>query len=763
MDCRVALQPGYELHLKAMTLQIETSLGQGANSIVYRATYEDEAIPGQFHYVLVKELFPWRPDGGIMRDKAGMICCELDATEFYTLHRKSFLRGNKVHLDLQRIRADKVPLNWNTYPANGTLYTVSGYSGGRTLGEIIQSSEAPRSLHTVSCWMKSLLYTLRAFHEQGLLHLDISPDNILLQPLDHGKPEAMREILLIDYNSAWHQDELLQREEIFLSLKEPYSSPEVRLKVMDSIGPPADLYSVCVTFLTCLLGEPPAMESVERRIQSLKDIPSLQGIPASALHQLSTILYRGMKGSPRQRYQTSDEVIDAFSELIARLEGGGVTRAALWEASVQKFYSARTHMPAGSDLEELAISKINDLKKLREGGSCLLTGGRGTGKTSMLLSLWMEGVKKYSPDAPVYLYLPLYAYDGKKDYLHRTLLELLKISHDETRETAEYNLIQYLNGPSLNAYLLLDGIDEAVGDIRMLYREIQALCQRSGAKVIATARYEIPELGLPVRPIAPLTDEEIIRYLSLRKMSIPDEKNIRTLLRTPVFLAMYGCLHPEEDGLDVEDEKTLLTAYLDSLVSAFRKNAGEEAGYRGEFAVYVLLPLLASKMNKRYRLTSDMVYRCVNRCYTMMGGRKFRKIFPSYVGRVEFLRGGAANAEAWFAQMIRELLERQFTLLWQDGEGNYHLFHQYFQSLLAQRWEKYQQRLNRAQIACFLPLIPAVALCITLAWGWMSRTPLSTTYPRTEQEQRIAELAVNELVLACGLLNEQYQAEQAIL
>ena len=123
MDCRTPLQPGYELHLKGLTLQIEICLGQGANSIVYRAFYEDEAIPGQFHHVLVKELFPWRPDGGIMRDKAGVIHCEADAEDFSSLHRKSFLRGNKVHLDLQRIRADKVPLNWNTYPANGTLYT----------------------------------------------------------------------------------------------------------------------------------------------------------------------------------------------------------------------------------------------------------------------------------------------------------------------------------------------------------------------------------------------------------------------------------------------------------------------------------------------------------------------------------------------------------------------------------------------------------------------------------------------------------------
>lgn len=761
MDRRTALQSGYELYLGELGLRIENCLGRGSNAIVYRAAYEDASMPGQLHHTLVKELFPWRPDGGIYRERSGAVRCDPEAEKFFDLHRESFLRGNKIHLDMQRSRADKVPLNWNTYPANGTLYTISGDSGGRTLREILQTGEE-LSLETISCWMSSLLYSLRVFHEQRLLHLDISPDNILLQPLDQGKPESMREVLLIDYNSAWNQTELTQREEIFLSLKEPYSSPEVRLKVLDTIGVPSDLYSVCVVFLTCLLGAPPAQESLKRCMPALKTAPALRKVPSTAVHQTVSILRRGLKAPPRQRYQTSDEAIEAFSELLARIRGGGMTRAALWEASTQGFRTARACMPAGAELEELAVLKRTDLEELQRGGSCILTGGGGTGKTSALMGLWMEGTRSYNSKTPIPIFLPLYAYDGKENYLQRTLLGLLRLSQGENTESADRSLTQFLNGPQLNVRLLLDGMDEAAGDIRPLYREIRVLCRRPGVEIIAAARYMAPELGLRERPMPKLTDEEITGYLARRKLAPPCGEGVRELLRTPVFLNMYGHLCPQEELQD-GDEEALLSSYLDSLVDACRKNDGEDAGYRGEFAVFVLLPLLAGKMNGRPRLSSDAVYQCAARCYALLGRRTFRKAFPRYVGRVEALRGGAADPEAWFARMIRELLERRFALLWQDDEGEYHLFHQYFQPLLAKRWSRHQSRIRRARLSGCWSLIPAAALCAALIVGAVRRTPQAGAYPRTSQEQRTAELAVNELVLACGLLDDQYQAERSIL
>ena len=202
MDDRRPLPPEHRLCLGGTTYRIVSHLGRGANALAYRAVYDDAALPDQLHPVLLRELFPWRPEGGIRRGADGGLVVDAQARDFFDLHRESFLRGDRVHLEMRRARAGKVPVNLNTYPAGHTLYTVQEDSEGETLQAVLDRG-GPMDPVKLCRWLTALLYSLRAFHEEGLLHLDVSPDNILLLPLDRGRSEAAREVLLIDYNSAW--------------------------------------------------------------------------------------------------------------------------------------------------------------------------------------------------------------------------------------------------------------------------------------------------------------------------------------------------------------------------------------------------------------------------------------------------------------------------------------------------------------------------------------------------------------------------------
>lgn len=761
MDDRVALAAGANICLGGTDRRIESVLGKGANALAYQAVYRDEAQPDQIHRVLIKELFPWRPEGGISRGENGALTCAPEAESFFSAHKKSYLRGNQVHLELQSARADKVPLNLNTYQVNGTLYTLMGHSGGRTLRDAVCGRE-PLPLKTLACWTRNLLYSLRAFHERGLLHLDVSPDNILLQPLDQGKPEIARELLLIDYNSAWSREELAGKEELFLSLKEPYSAPELRLRDLDSVGPASDLYSVCVVFLTCLLGAPP--KGLVRKIPPVGNSAALRDVSATVFHQVLTILRKGLKAPPGQRYQTADEAIADFTELLERLDGGGVTHSALWEASLSRFQMDRKRLPAGAGIAEIAGAKDTALRQLRDGGSCVLTGGGGSGKTSMLLSLCYQDTRRYDPAAPVPVYLPLYAYDGRADYLHRALLNLLRFAPGQGWEEANHALTRLLqtrvnDRPSVR--LLLDGADEAAGDLRPLLSELRSLERAGGVQIITAARRMLPELGLPERQMPPLTDGEIERYLKLHGLPRPVGAKLDALLRTPVFLSMYRDICEQTGGvLEAVDEDGLLTSYLETLASSHREAHGGDAGFQAEFAVGVLLPFLASRMNGRPKISSDRMFSCVNECFSLLGRRGFSRLFPRYMGRSEVLRGGARDAEAWFALMIRDLLERRMSLLWQDEQGDYHLFHQYFQPLLAKRWAPCKKRLARLMLQRLtLYLIPVLVLAGGL-WAWREQ---SRPYPRTEQERQIANTAVNQLALSCGTADFQYHAQANIL
>ena len=755
MDDRRPLPPEHRLCLGGTTYRIVSHLGRGANALAYRAVYADAALPDQLHPVLLRELFPWRPEGGIRRGEAGGLAVDPQARDFFDLHRESFLRGDRVHLEMRRARAGKVPVNLNTYPAGNTLYTVQEDSAGETLQAVLDRG-GPMDPVKLCRWLTALLYSLRAFHEEGLLHLDVSPDNILLLPLDRGRSEAAREVLLIDYNSAWSRRELERREELFLSLKEPWSAPEVRLRDLDRVGPASDLYSVCAVFLACLLCRTPEPGDLGRRGPALGNAPALTGAPATAFHQAGAILRRGLKAPPGQRYQSADELIAALAELEQRLTGGGVTPAALWEASARQLRALPVSAP-----EDPAPERAAFLQSLEEGGSCLLTGEAGVGKTWTLQALWRRGLAAYRPRDPIPVYLPLYGYDGREGYLHRAILSLLRLPAGEGWTRANHALARLLTDGDAPVLLLLDGVDEAAGDLKPLCRELRGLLAKGGVRAVAAARRSVPQLGLPERTVPPLGRSEVLALLSARDLPAPQGEDALALLQNPAFLALY---RPQAGPDALRDGAGLLDAYLRDLVSACRETDGEEAGVRAAFAVEVLLPLLAAGMGEKGWLSPSAACRRVEDCFALLRRRSARRAFPRYLGQTQVLLGDAADGEAWFGAMVRALLAGRLALLWQDGQGNYHLFQRRFQPLLAGRWRPMGRRLALARVRRLLLPLGTAAVCLALGIGWLTARPARPgAYPRTAQEEQTAGQLVNQLLYAAGMTDLQLSAEATLL
>ena len=752
MDDRRPLPPEHRLCLGGTTYRIVSHLGRGANALAYRAVYADAVLPDQLHPVLLRELFPWRPEGGIRRGEDGGLTVDAQARDFFDLHRESFLRGDRVHLEMRRARAGKVPVNLNTYPAGHTLYTVQEDSAGETLQAVLDREKLMDPV-TLCRWLTALLYSLRAFHEEGLLHLDVSPDNILLQPLDRGRSEAAREVLLIDYNSAWSRQELTRREELFLSLKEPWSAPEVRLRDLEQVGPASDLYSVCAVFLACLLGRTPEPGELGCRLPALGSVPALRDAPATAFHQAGAILRRGLKAPPGQRFQTADQLIAALAELEARLTGGGVTPAALWEASARQLRALPVPAP-----EEPAPERTAFLQRLEEGGSYLLTGEAGVGKTWTLQALWRRGLAAYRPRDPIPVYLPLYGYDGREGYLRRSLLSLLRLPDGTGWTQANHALARLLTDGNAPVLLLLDGVDEAGGDLKPLYRELRGLLDKGGVRAVAAARRSVPQLGLPERTVPPLSRNEVLDLLSARGLPAPQGEDALALLQNPAFLALY---RPQAGPDALRDGAGLLDAYLRDLVSACRETDGEETGARAAFAVEVLLPLLAAGMGEKGWLSPAAACRRAEDCFALLRSQSARRIFPRDLGQTQVLLGDSPDGEVWFGTMVRALLAGRLALLWQDGQGNYHLFQRRFQPLLAGRWKPIAHRLALARLRRLLFPLVAAAVCLALGMGWFAARP--GAYPRTAQEEQTAGQLVNQVLYAAGLADLQLSAEATLL
>ena len=271
MSARECRREGEILRLGGVDYRLEAVEGQGGSSIVYRASYEDGLNRGYYHRVLVKELFPYEESGAVYRDEEGWVCCRPDGRELFETCRRGFIQGNQANLELLAQLPEQISGNINSYEAYGTLYSVLAVHGGETLEQILEKRDGRPDLKWAAGICLQVLEALEGFHRRGLLHLDVSPDNILV---------LKGRVLLIDYNSVLRQGKGWEKG-LILSVKEGYTAPEVRLGSVSQIGPASDLFGVCAVFFRMVAGRRLTVEDLTGQGpgRRLKEEGALAGEP----------------------------------------------------------------------------------------------------------------------------------------------------------------------------------------------------------------------------------------------------------------------------------------------------------------------------------------------------------------------------------------------------------------------------------------------------------------------------------------------------
>ena len=421
MDKRIALEQGTELFFSGMTCRIDSFLGKGSNAMVYTGSYPDEEWQDLRHRVLIKELFPFDIHGRIYRGAQGNICRTADAEPMMALHRLSFQRGNAVHLKLLETYPEGIDANINTFPLNRTLYSVLGFSGGRSLEMELgkgNASEVPLAVHVRR--ITGVLNVLEAFHNSGFLHLDISPDNILL--IGDGRKERMS---LIDYNNVHTLREIRQGESVYYGTKDGFTAPEIRMGQIDSIGYPSDLYALAAVFYYLLMGRKLSVpETIRGRVPDVSAAPCLAAMPDTVCSMVKKILKRGLAALVQRRYQTVEQLRRDMEELQDRIEGKGVTHAALWETGRRNILQAIHSNPVFGYIREnekvypivgetdqgetFSMKELMGRLLSPEGSSMFLLGSGGAGKTTALMRAAYLQPQEYSDSYPAFTYLSLY-------------------------------------------------------------------------------------------------------------------------------------------------------------------------------------------------------------------------------------------------------------------------------------------------------------------------------------------------------------------
>ena len=261
---------------------IEGVLGQGGFGITYLGM--DELHKKK---VAIKEFFP---QGIVTRNieyEDTVTVTLVGEKENYDKGKERFLKEAQTMAMFSKDKGIVKALDF--FEINNTAYIVMEYLEGVTLKQYLRENKRIAAEDLVEL-LVPLIEALDEIHSQGLIHRDISPDNIMVLP--DGR------IKLMDFGAARDYTEFGEKS-LSIVLKPGYAPPE-QYQTHGVQGPWTDIYALCATMYKCITGENPP-DAIERVMDDhLKKISAF-GIPV--LPQIEEAIIKGMSVAAKDRYQ----------------------------------------------------------------------------------------------------------------------------------------------------------------------------------------------------------------------------------------------------------------------------------------------------------------------------------------------------------------------------------------------------------------------------------------------------------------------------
>ncbi len=331
---------------------IEGVLGQGGFGITYLGI--DELHEKK---VAIKEFFP---QGIVTRN----IEYQDTVTVTFVGEKDNYEKGKERFLKEARTMAkfskdEGIVKALDFFEINNTAYIVMEYLEGITLKQYLRENQriAPEDLIEL---LVPLIESLDEIHSKGMIHRDISPDNIMVLP--DGR------IKLMDFGAARDYTEFGEKS-LSIVLKPGYAPPE-QYQTHGIQGPWTDIYALCATMYKCITGENPP-DAIERVMEDhLKKISEF-GITIPPQEEAAII--KGMSVSAKDRYQDikdfCEDLYGGYEEIsVSENEESEIKPDLIKENAEDKINTSAEETPESESLasEEVAESEKESAKEKRE-------------------------------------------------------------------------------------------------------------------------------------------------------------------------------------------------------------------------------------------------------------------------------------------------------------------------------------------------------------------------------------------------------------
>ena len=291
------LRPGTMLGNPEKRYKLEQVIGEGAFGITYKAY--DTKLELQ---VAVKEFYPRK---FALRKEDG-ITVELQKQQAFDIEE---LREASIAEAKNLARLDKlegVVEVRDYFRENNTIYIVMEYIDGITLRDYLIKNGGRISVADAKKMIKPVMGSLIKVHNAGLIHRDISPDNIMITQSGQMK--------LIDFGTAKETEDGAAQ-----AWGKGGYAPIEQYKRDGNQGPWTDVYALAATFYHCITGQKPPMAK-ERVNNDILVRPSLLGANISKEEEEALLIALAVDDS--RRFRNMNALYNAFYEKETLVDQG---------------------------------------------------------------------------------------------------------------------------------------------------------------------------------------------------------------------------------------------------------------------------------------------------------------------------------------------------------------------------------------------------------------------------------------------------------
>ena len=272
-------------------------LGQGGFGITYLGWDLYLQMP-----VAVKEFYPSSCVTRNAWETSQITCYTGPESKIYEANKARFMREGQALARFKNLQ--NIVQIYSFFPENNTVYLVMEYAKGHTLQQHLKRN-GPMPLSQVLRILTPIMEDLQQVHEAGIVHRDISPDNIML--LDKGGAK------LLDFGAVRQVEDPDQENQLSKSteaiLKQGFA-PVEQYNSRGFLGPWTDVYAMCATICYCLNGKLPKI-APDRTIDDDPD-HFIDILPIGEAQK--AVLKRGMAIRPKDRIASMGELLGQLKQ-----------------------------------------------------------------------------------------------------------------------------------------------------------------------------------------------------------------------------------------------------------------------------------------------------------------------------------------------------------------------------------------------------------------------------------------------------------------